>query len=70
MKKLVFLTIISALFSIGITHGQTAEQKIAKTTKKAAKFTSKSIGKGYRVSKHFVYKGTIAAINGVKKVIK
>ena len=70
MKKLVFLAMISVLFSISLANSQTTGQKMKDTTKKVAKTTSHGVGKGFRVSKNFVFKGTKAAIKGVKKVIK
>ena len=73
MKKLVFLIMVSALFSFAAS-GQTQTnqpntgQKITDTTKKVAKTTAKGVGKGYSAGKNTVVKGAKATIGGVKKI--
>ena len=74
MKKLVFLTMVSALFLVGIVNGQTQTNgqntgdKIKDTTKKVAKTTAKGVEKGYNASKNTVVKGSKATLGGLKKI--
>jgi hypothetical protein len=76
MKRLIFLSMVSAVFFIGIANGQTTGQttnqstgqKISETTKKAAKATSKGVEKGYKVSKNVAVKGAKATVSGIKKI--
>lgn len=72
MKKLVFLIMVSALFSVGIANGQTTQQstgdKIKETSKKVAKTTAKGVGKGYSIGKTTVVKGAKATVGGFKKI--
>lgn len=71
MKKLVFLIMVSALFSFaanGQTTQQNTGQKITDTTKKVAKTTAKGVGKGYSAGKNTVVKGAKATLGGFKKI--
>jgi hypothetical protein len=70
MKKLILVLIVSALFAISYANAQSTTDDVATATKKAAKATSKGVGKGYKASKKAVVKSTKAAVNGVKKIFK